>query len=173
METTTDLLSRAQAASARGRAWRAKEILRGNIASGRVEPEVLEAYGLMLETLGERAEAGKYLFLSGAHAARYSEAISVFKRRTANRRGADLVAQFPAGVRRRPFHELAPSVQHELLAMGVTPELFGTGKGRAPMRSHWRERLAMAGWLMACAVLLLAMLLGLKSMGSWLWSRLA
>jgi len=84
----------------------------------------------------------------------------------------------PRAVVRLAFHAcrrvaLAPSVQHELLAMGVTPELFGTGKGRAPMRSHWRERLAMAGWLMACAVLLLAMLLGLKSMGSWLWSRLA
>ena len=173
METTTELLSRAQAESTRGRAWRAKEILRGNIASGRVEPEVLEAYGLLLETLGDRAEAGKYLFLSGTNAARYSEAISVFKRRSANRHGADLVAQFPAGVRRRPFHELAPSVQHELLAMGVTPVLFGAGKGRAAVRSHWRERLAVAGWLMACAVLLFALLLGLKSMGSWLWSWFA
>lgn len=91
MESTSQLLDRVEAEIAAGRLWRAKEILRGNIGSGRVDPAVLERYGRLLETLGEQLEAGKYLFLSGARLPAYGDAIQLFRRRHAKSGTAGLV----------------------------------------------------------------------------------
>ena len=57
----------AQAEVAAGRPWRAKEMLQGALASETyvLEPALLEAYGALLDSLGDRFEGGKYLFLSG------------------------------------------------------------------------------------------------------------
>jgi hypothetical protein len=173
LESTSQLIDRVQAEIAAGRLWRAKEILRGNIASGRVEPEVLEQYGQLLETLGDRVEAGKYLFLSGVRAPRHGDAIDLFRHRHAKRRAADLVAQFPAGIRCRPFEILPATVQRELREWGIEPQSFRSRQSSTPVRSSWRERLAIAGWLAALAVLLVAIALGLRSIASWVWAQVS
>jgi hypothetical protein len=156
---------------AAGRLWPAKEILRGSIASGRVEPDIVEAYGRLLEQIGERADAGLYLFLSGARTAPYEPAISLFQRRMAKRTAADLVAQFPATIRRQPFHAMAPAVQAELRERGVTPELFGSRKGTVPRRMPGRERAVFAALLAMLAVLAVALAVGLTVSAAWLWAR--
>jgi hypothetical protein len=171
LQSTSSLLNRVDAEIAAGRVWRAKEILRGNIASGRVEPEVLEAYGRLLAQLGEKADAGKYLFLSGARAAPYSDAISVFRKRIANREARDLVAQLPSAIRRLRFDELAPTVQRELGELGVEAALFGPRTNRASSTSSWRVGFAIAGGLAVFGLFIVALMLGLNSIATWLWSR--
>ena len=165
---TTNLLNRVNAEIAAGRIWRAKEILRGNIASGRIEPEVLEAYGRLLARLGETPEAGKYLFLSGAREESYSEAIAVFRKRIANRKASDLVGQLPAAIRRRLFHELPPTVQRQLIELGLDPPLFAGRRERLVTATTRGERLATVGCLVVLGVLFVALLLGLKSLFCWL-----
>ena len=56
MKPVTEIIARADAELSAGRPWRAKEILRGAI-SGRMEPAILERYGRLLDSLGERVEA--------------------------------------------------------------------------------------------------------------------
>ena len=173
MKTTAQLIDRVQAEIAADRLWRAKEILRGNIASGRVEPEVLEQYGQLLERMGESVEAGKYLFLSGIRTPRYARAIELFRQRNAKRRGGDLLAQLPSAIRCRPFELLPPTVQRELREWGIEPHSFGSGERATPSRSPSHGRLATAGWFATLAVLLVALALGLRSIASWVWAQLS
>ena len=59
MKNAADILARVDVELSVGRGWRAKEILSGNIRAGLVSPEILERYGVLLESLGDRLEAGK------------------------------------------------------------------------------------------------------------------
>src|SRR5207244_2839830 len=51
-------------ALARGELWRAKEILRGRVASSHFDPVLFERYGEVLLAAADLFEAGKFLFLS-------------------------------------------------------------------------------------------------------------
>lgn len=60
------ILQRAERELHAGRIWRAKEILRGAVGSAQSDPLLLERYGQLLDALGDRYEAARYLFASGA-----------------------------------------------------------------------------------------------------------
>ena len=71
-------INKARAEAEAGRLWRAKEILRGNLATHGYNCELFKEYGLLLLQLNEVAEAGKYLFLSGARNEETEESIDIF-----------------------------------------------------------------------------------------------
>ena len=83
----------------KGEAWRAKEILRGNIASGSYDSQLYERYGMLLMDLGELVEAGKYLFLSGRRRPEYERAIDVYLSRHPADRPDVLYHSFPSAAR--------------------------------------------------------------------------
>ena len=94
-----DLYQRVDEAVEKGEVWRAKEILRGNIASGSYDSELYERYGLLLTELGELVEAGKYLFLSGRRSPEYARAIDVYLSRYPADRPEVLYHSFPSAAR--------------------------------------------------------------------------
>ena len=94
-----DLYQRVDEAVQRGEVWRAKEILRGNIASGSYDSQLYERYGLLLTELGELVEAGKYLFLSGRRSPEYERAIEVYLSRYPADRPEVLYHSFPSAAR--------------------------------------------------------------------------
>jgi hypothetical protein len=171
MPSSANVLKRAQDHIEAGRLWRAKEILRGTIASS-PETAILEAYGRLLERLGDRLEAGKYLYLSGARTPQDEDAIALFTQRHVNRRGKDFIALFPAAVRRLRFETLPDAVQDDFRARGVTPSMLGPPLERQklpPARMRiWQSAIAIA----IVAMFLLALALGFWTMLSWL-GRLA
>jgi hypothetical protein len=171
MKSIDELLARARHEIAAGRRWRAKEILAGNISSGRIEPLLLEEYGRLLKDLGDRVEAGKYFFLSGVRSEEYADEIALFRKRHAGSSGADLVAQLPAAVRRHGVGALPSVVRDELAAAGVESHLVRAW--RVPGRSQpqsWRNRLAIAAFLAVFVIAMFAMVLGLQRMASGLWN---
>lgn len=169
MRPTDEILKRTEREIAAGRTWRAKEILRGTL-SHRAEPELLERYGRLLDALGERYEAGKYLFLSGVRTPEYTATIELFLRRTAARRDADFVHLFPAAVRRLPFEQLPAQVQDDLKARGVSKARFsGTGPIVPPARYGWSDRLKMIAAVLICGIFVLALGLGIAQIVNWVW----
>ena len=94
-----DLYQRVDEAVQKGEAWRAKEILRGNIASGSYDSQLYERYGTLLMELGELVEAGKYLFLSGRRSPEYARAIEVYLSRYPADRPDVLYHSFPSAAR--------------------------------------------------------------------------
>lgn len=113
-------------------------------------------------------EAGKYLFLSGSDAPECQEAIQIFLTRNAARRDADLVKLFPVAVRHLPFDQLPARVQEELKSRSVSTSRFtGTGPIVPPVRYTWRGRRNMVAATLITALFLLALLLGLRQILTW------
>ena len=112
---------RAEAEEAAGRSWRAKEILGGCVGTldYGVSHELLGAYGALLDRLGDRYQAGKYLFLAGSADPDHQDAIRVYLRRNRNVAANDLVAQFPAALRHQGLGNLPETVISELQRRGV------------------------------------------------------
>jgi hypothetical protein len=94
------LLSRVEGHVQVGHLWRAKELLRGAIGSGHIDAPVLERYGQLLDSVSDRMEAGKYLFLSAVRRPVYDPPIYLFLNRHARGGPKNVVAQFPTSVRR-------------------------------------------------------------------------
>lgn len=166
-----DKIRKAQAEVAVGRTWRAKEILRGCVGSVdyALHPELLEAYGALLDQLGDRYEAGKYLFLSGSTNVEHQAAIGVYMDRNRLATANDLVAQFPAAIRYRGLGHLPLRVKTELEKRGIdAPELQRMEPRQVPVyKGTWKDS---AATFTAIAVLALSMLfwvIGLVNFVRW------
>ena len=174
MKPVADILARIDAEVSAGRTWRAKEILRGAIAGGRADPAILERYGRLLDSLGERVEAGKYLFVCGIRIPEYADAIALFRKRYSKLRGEELATQLPAAVRRLHFHELPLTLQRDLREIGVGAGAFGRKPRGVRAEPTWfgrvADRVAMLGAIAVSIVFLLAVVVGTVVMVKWVWN---
>ena len=73
----TEAIERAKAEEAAGRAWRAKEILGGNVRQASFDAQLYREYGELLLRLGDQMEAGKYLLLAGSTDPEHQPAINL------------------------------------------------------------------------------------------------
>jgi hypothetical protein len=117
--TEEDILARVEEALARDGAWRAKEILRGNIRICGYSPALYKRYGELLLSVGERYEAGKYLFLSNARSPEHEDAIALFTRRHRRAKPATIIAALPKGARLERASQYPEPLRSELGALGV------------------------------------------------------
>jgi hypothetical protein len=178
LKPVADLLARADAEIAAGRVWRAKELLRGNLSS-RAEPALLERYGRLLDQLGDRVEAGRYLFFSGARQPEYEQPIGLFLERHVKKstRGA-LIALIPAAVRRRRFDELPSTLQEDLRRLGVDASDFGGSSRSVRSFGPITAGGTLPGWLAAAASTAIAvfffaaLVVGVIVICSWMWRLL-
>lgn len=122
--TREKLLAKVDAEIEAGQRWRAKEILRGSIQAVAADPVLLERYGQLLDTLGDRLEAGKYYFLSGVRAPTYLAAIELFLHRYSRNGPQQLLRQFPIAVRQIGFARLSETTQRDLRGLGLEPKDF-------------------------------------------------
>ena len=160
-----DLLTRSAGEVGLGRPWRAKEILGGRIASARgpVAPALLEAYGALLDSLGDRFEAGKFLYLSGSQDPAHADAIALFLHRTRNMPASALIGLFPRAVQRAGLGHLPGAVRDALAARGVEATVLqGTSPvDRRRSLDSWRSRLALWAVLALIAGLAISALVGM------------
>jgi hypothetical protein len=162
-------LSRVEAHIQTGHVWRAKELLRGAIGSGQVDSRVLERYGQLLESVGDRVEAGKYLFLSGVRQPDYQPSIHLFLNRHSRSGPKSLVAQFPTRIRRRPISELSPQVVAELADLGVTASSFTRDRERLVSKpGGWARRAIGAAVLAIVVSFIIGAIIGLRAIVDWL-----
>jgi uncharacterized protein DUF6584 len=169
-----ELLSRVDMHIQARRLWRAKELLRGAIASGQIDIRILERYGQLLESLEDRIEAGKYLFLSGIRSPEYEPSIRLFLKRHSRAGPRSLVAQFPTTIRHQPFNELPASVIAELGDLGVTASAFSPRRRRPTSKpNRW------TGWVIGTAILAIVVafvvgaISGMRTIVEWLRSVFA
>ncbi len=134
-----DLYQRVDEVVQRGEVWRAKEILRGNIASGSYDSQLYERYGILLMEMGELVEAGKYLFLSGRRRPEYDEAIGVYLSRHPANRPEVLYYSFPNAARFREIHRYPLDVRRTLEERGL-PQYFAD-IDRKRIERHKRDRI--------------------------------
>ena len=165
--TRGKLLARIEAEIQVGRAWRAKEILRGSIVSVAADPVLLERYGQLLETLGDRLEAGKYYFLSGARPTAYDEAIALFLSRYRRSGPQQILQQFPGAVRQVGFARLSETTQRDLLGLGLHPKDFEPRPrvSGSPGNHGWASSIPV---FIVLAIFLIGVVVGIRTL--WQWS---
>jgi hypothetical protein len=170
MKHPTEILSRVETELSVGRVWRAKEILSGNIKSGLVVPEILERYGVLLDSVGDRLEAGKYLYLSGIRRPEYEYPIALFLQRHSKLDGPALVSRLPQAIRRTPFNELPAAVQADLDARGVRHSAFGVGERPRVVPEHrWTDHLLMVGAVIVMLFFFASLAVGGWKVTEWVW----
>jgi uncharacterized protein DUF6584 len=133
------LLARVDAEVAGKRLWRAKEIIRGNIANAWPHPEVVERYGQVLLDMGDELEAGKYLWLSGVRIKQYEKPVALFLSRHGRHGAKNLLAQLPKTLKRVEFDQLPTEVQRDLTRLGGRRSDFGVKRRSRPVlpRNRW------------------------------------
>jgi hypothetical protein len=163
------LLSRVDAQIQAGQLWRAKELLRGAIGSGRVEAPILERYGQLLDSVGDRIEAGKYLFLSGSRRPEYAASIGLFLGRHSRGGPKSLVAQFPNTIRHRPLNQLPAGVIGELANLGIDAGMFTGSRPRVVSKPRrWERRAIGAAVLAILVVFAVGTIVGMRAIVAWL-----
>jgi hypothetical protein len=166
----SEILCRVETELSVGRVWRAKEILSGNIKSGLVVPEILERYGVLLDSVGDRLEAGKYLYLSGIRRPEYEYPIALFLQRHSKLDGPALVSRLPQAIRRTPFNELPPAVQADLDARGVRHSAFGVReRPRVVHERRWTDNLLMVGAVIVMLFFFASLAVGGWKVTEWVW----
>lgn len=166
------ILRRAEAERRTGRLWRAKEIPRGAVRSHATDVRILESYGRLLDQLGDRVEAGKYLFLSGVRGPGVDETIEVFLSRHGNGARGDLIAQFPRGVRRAGLGELPPVVESEVEALDLPEHGGGAVSAGAEWEVHEpsaRQTFGLLGCALVAVVLVATTIVGLVTIVRWIF----
>jgi len=114
-----DTRTRVEAEIRLGRLWRAKEILRGQIGTYPYDPALYGAYGDVLLRMGDKLEAGKYLFLAGREDPQATDAIATFLKRFSH--PGHLWAQLPTRARLHELDGFPASVAGEMRRRGVKP----------------------------------------------------
>jgi hypothetical protein len=133
--------------------WRAKEILQGAV-SGRFDPAEFEQLGQVLLAMGDKLEAGKYLFLSGTRRPEYAESIQLFLERFGRSDPKRLPQTFPRVARLERSEDYPLEVSIKLAELGITTgTLTNTAKRKNRIRqSKW---VTVSG----CAAVILLLLL--------------
>jgi hypothetical protein len=154
-----------------GRTWRAREILQGRIASMPYDAARYEQYGAVLLALGDVAEAGRFLFFSGARDAEYADAIDVFLTRhdSAGRLSSAMPTRVRGHVTALPRH-----VQDELRARGWTaPATKPLLRPPRTVRARVQETIAAAGCVVLAIFAVVSFFTGagivIARIARWLW----
>lgn len=111
-------LERAQDEIAKGRLWRAKDILAGGIGSHPYEASLYLAYGELLLQMGDLRQAGRFLFLSGSKKTEHHQAIDLFLSQFKSGHKNELYAAFPARARLSKLSDYPQRVADELRKKG-------------------------------------------------------
>ena len=101
------------------RLWKAKEILQGNLKRFGYDKKLYEMYGKLLDRLGDKMEAGRYLFLSGKIKAEDSDSISLYLKRHTKKDPRYLLRTFPKASQLKTIEEYPESVAEVLKELGL------------------------------------------------------
>jgi hypothetical protein len=144
------IIRKAQARIEKGEIWSAKEILRGNIAFHN-DKELYEIYGKLLLDLGEKCEAGKYLFLSSKRNVEYQCAINLFLSRYRKAGWRSLISSFPVIARVYALENLKEPLYSELKEWGL-PEKHEVNYKAPPLLTETAKEL-MTRIVVTCLIL--------------------
>jgi hypothetical protein len=151
-----NVIEKADREIAKGKLWRAKEILQGAIGHAGYETEIYEKLGLVLLRMQDLAEAGKYLFLSGARKPEYLEPIEIFIGRY-QKKPHNLYNQFPRSARLAKIEDYPPAVADALRALNF-PEILRNDAGYAAADRGGEEGFFGLAVLLAVVVAILVLL---------------
>jgi hypothetical protein len=123
------ILEKAQTELEKGNLWRAKEILQGAIRSESYNVQLFEMLGTVFLKMGDLAEAGRFLFLSGVRKPEYLEALEIFLSRHGKKEPRNFIYLLPRKARLKTLSDYPSEVAQMLREMGF-PEILKNEDGK-------------------------------------------
>ena len=151
------VIENAEKEMTRGNLWRAKEILQGSIPNAGYNRDLFEKLGMVLLTMGDLPEAGRFLFLADCRKKEFEHAIDIFLSKHAQN-WQTLMQTFPRVAKLSTLSEYPDNVRSQLVRLGC-PQVLKTG----PVSHSGHSGSAMTGvigWLIVGSILAV-MLLGI------------
>jgi hypothetical protein len=168
-------IEKARAEVARGRLWRAKELLQGSLGNFGYNLELYEEYGSVLMQMGDLPAAGKFLFLSGVRRTEYDEPIALYLKRHKGS-PAQLFSSFPRKARLTVLATYPKAVESDLRQLGF-PNNLSLFPGAIPWHgaSHEGKDVGYFGLVVLltilAAILVLVILGFIKLREIFIWFR--
>ena len=146
--------------------WRAKEILSGNLGNLGYDHKLYEKYGELLDKMGDKIEAGRYLFLSGKV---QSESISLFLKKHSKKDPRNLIGTFPKAARLKNIDDYPDSVARKLKELGIkTEDLKQHSQYGSDYKESFFDKLIPLGCAGGFIFVAICAVIGLYTIGKWL-----
>ncbi len=149
--------------------WRAKEILKGNISNLGYDTQLFEKIGALLILMGDKIEAGRFLFLSGANNTEYQEPVNLFLKRYTRKEYLNLLSTFPKVARLKDISDYPPPVASELKRLGINNEdlYWKVQSFNYAKRESISDKLIPIGIGGILLLVLLCVVIGFFTIGKW------
>ncbi len=106
--------------------WRAKQILQGRLVNSGYHEELFLLYGQVLLKMGDKVEAGKFLFLSGERINDYADSIALFISKYSKTNFSNFWSRMPVSARSVSRHSIPSVVMLELEEYFCDKEITST-----------------------------------------------
>ena len=153
--------------------WKAKEILQGNLKRLGYDKKLYKMYGYLLDQLGDRIEAGRYLFLSGQIQAEDSESVSLYLKRHTKKDPRYLLRTFPKAAQLKKIEEYPESVGKVLKELGLEDkDLYLKLPKPAEHKEAWFDKIhdyvPAVGCIIGIIFLAICLIVGLFTAIKWI-----
>ena len=146
--------------------WRAKEILQGNLSNLGYDYELYRKYGELLDKMGDRIEAGRFLFLSGNL---HSESVSLYIKKYSRKDPRNLLGTFPKAARLESIDDYPNSVTQKLKELGLkTNNLNWRSQYSSDYKESFFEKLFPFGCICGLIIGAICAVIGLVTVGEWI-----
>ncbi len=143
-----------------GNLGRAREVIDGHLANSGYNTEILEQYGNILLLMGDKVNAGKYLFLSDKRNDYYSESINLFLKRYGKNGYKNLLHSFPKYIKRLELSQFPDNIRQTLIDDGM-PCNIKMNKAVKNLRNPTSNYLMTTGCLIVILIVLIIFGIGL------------
>ena len=142
MGSTRNNLIEAETEIGNGELWKAKEILHKSVKYAGYDVELYEKLGSVLLDMGDKAEAGKYLFLSGSTESRYQPVIELFLERYRGK-PHNLFHPFPRAAKLQRVSDYPDAVATRLREFGFSDEIENIHQIGRPRETVKSDKVAL------------------------------
>lgn len=164
IETT---IANAKTEIAKGRSWRAKELLTSSIGNYGYSKDIFAALGSVLLQMGDDLEAGKYLLLTvDTPSSKELAAINLFLERYAKLKYPALLCKFPLSARLDNRDNYPTFFRDHLTRIGAPKNLQ---KNSLTKRETIIDRLCIAGALFIFLGIVICAFVGALTILKWLF----
>jgi hypothetical protein len=152
----------------KGNLWRAKEIFQGNLGSLGYDYTLYEQYGNLLDKMGDRIEAGRFLFLSGKVPVNSNESIKLYLVRYTRKEPKNILGTFPKAARLNIVDEYPKVVAEKLKELGIKTEDFSWSSNYIYSPKYKKSLSDTLIPICILGGLLLFIVIGIFAAGNWL-----
>lgn len=143
----------------KGEYWKAKQILHKSLKYSGYDVKLYEKLGSVLLRMGDKAEAGKYLLLSGASEPEYEASVKIFVDRYQNKPW-NIFHSFPRSAKLTSISDYPATVAESFRKLGIPEDLIEVHQVGRHRGNTGSDKIALTIFVLVILVILGLIILG-------------